>query len=697
VRRLGEDRVQQGPTRPAHARRADVQGLRAVAVGLVVAFHAGLPVPGGYVGVDMFFVISGFVISAMLQRELGTTGGLGFASFYTRRFRRLLPALAVATTFVALASILLLSPLGPQQATLRTGVAATLFAANVQLSQADGGGYFDLDAEANALLHTWSLSVEEQFYLVFPALVLVAWQLGRRRRPGGSVRVTAAVVAAAMAASFALSLLLTYRPSTRLGDSFAFYLSPTRAWEFGAGVLLAFGMARLRRTPVPVAHGFAVVGTALVAYASLAFDGATAFPGLAALVPVVGTALLIAAGTATDRGLPGLLASRPAVWVGDVSYGWYLWHWPLIVFAAAWWPGRTVPMVAAAVASLLPTVASYRWVENPIRFDDRIVGRRVVALVVACVAIPMAAFALAHVVGEIERSSEPVTAFAEEIREHEDRARGCDQPVPLGAREGDDCTWPATTASARAEIVLVGDSNAGHLTAPVTDAGNASGYDVTVATTAGCPFADLIRRESLEGDFDGEACHDQALTTRDHLIDRRPALVVISMSATEYVGDDAEHLRLPEGGERSDPEGKAEVWEEGIRRVVVPLREAGIAVLLVDPVPQFGPVLGDDWSAETCPALKVLRGSSCGGSRSRRDVDGDRSLVLAAHAAAVEGGAGAPVDVLDLADDVCDPSRCATERDGQQLYRDATHLTVEGSRTLTVRFIDAIDALVGPI
>src|SRR5262249_51979428 len=150
-------------------RRPDIQGLRALAVVLVVAFHAGLPVSGGFIGVDMFFVISGFVITAMLLRHLGRDGKLGFGTFYTRRIRRLLPALALLLVFVALASTLLLSPYGTQQSAAKTSLAASLIGANAYLWRVPGG-YFDLSSNTNPLLHTWSLSAEEQFYLVFPAL-----------------------------------------------------------------------------------------------------------------------------------------------------------------------------------------------------------------------------------------------------------------------------------------------------------------------------------------------------------------------------------------------------------------------------------------------------------------------------------------------------------------------------------------------
>jgi len=187
-----------------------------VAIVLVVAFHAGLAVPGGFVGVDMFFVISGYVIAAMLLRRGGPSGSVGFADFYTRRARRLMPAFALLGVVVAVASMAVLGPLGPQQATAKTGSAASILVANVQLSRVGVAGYFGLAAEANAMLHTWSLSVEEQVYLVFPAFLLVAWRLARRFPIRRSSRATLfALVSVATGASFVLSLLTSYHGGAR--------------------------------------------------------------------------------------------------------------------------------------------------------------------------------------------------------------------------------------------------------------------------------------------------------------------------------------------------------------------------------------------------------------------------------------------------------------------------------------------------
>lgn len=688
--------VPEGEHRGHASRRADIQGLRALAVALVVAFHADLPVPGGYVGVDLFFVISGFVIGAMLLRQFARTGGLSFGGFYTRRARRLLPALALLTTVTALAAIALLGPLGPQRQSGRTGIAASLFSANIQLSRVPGGGYFDLSTDTNAFLHTWSLSVEEQFYLLFPAFLLVSWKLASRVR-GWSRRGAFALVAVATLASFALSTLTTMRPSARLGTTFAFYSALSRAWEFGAGVLLAIAAPRLARLHPAAAAVSALAGAGLVAYAALAFDGQTEFPGVAALVPVIGAVLLIAAGQAGWKPLVRTLSVRPAVWVGDVSYGWYLWHWPFIVFATALWPGRPWVLVVAALAALLPTAASYRWLENPVRFDDRIVGRRVLALAAVCILVPIAACVGLLAANRALRSSDEVTAYATAMRLHADRVRGCDQPTPIAARtDTDRCTWTADRGAARGAgpVYLVGDSNAGQFTEPVVAAARAEGHDVTVATSAGCPLVDvgIVKRNNRR--FDTDQCLRSTTASRRTLAERKPALVVLAASSAEYVGDPSIELRDPLTGERStDEQEKAAIWERGVNRVVTDLAEAGVPSVVVKTIPQLGTALGDDWKGEVCPAVQILR-KACGGS-------GDRAAIAREQAPADRAEERAVADVpesttAEVADVVCSPTRCATYRDGRWIYRDATHLTVDGAELLTDRFAQVIRSRARP-
>lgn len=377
---------------PQVGRRLDIQGLRAFAVLVVVGFHAGLPVPGGFVGVDVFFVISGFVITAMLHREWLATGRIRFKRFYLRRFKRLTPALALLVSVTVVLSFAVLSPLGSQQAASQTGLGAMLLTANFVIVRITGA-YFDAPAETNPLLNTWSLSVEEQFYLIFPAILALGWMVARgRRRLGWSPLI---VVAGVAAVSFALAILdsrgLTFRGSdTILG----FYSPIDRAWEFALGALLALALPRFKSLSYKVLAFLGILGLGLLVLSLILINGDTPFPGLWTLLPVSATLLLLLAGTNSMTPNARLLSTRPMVAVGDWSYSIYLWHWPFIVFAVYLWPGIWWVALIAAAVSFIPALASYRWVEQPVRILPSVSRRKSAALVGAVLIPPLALSAI---------------------------------------------------------------------------------------------------------------------------------------------------------------------------------------------------------------------------------------------------------------------------------------------------------------
>jgi peptidoglycan/LPS O-acetylase OafA/YrhL len=337
------------PPQPS-IRRADIQGLRAIAVFVVVAFHAGLPIPGGFVGVDMFFVISGFVITAMLQRQRQQAGHVRLGNFYLGRFKRLIPALAFMVGVTLLVSIAIVSPLGPQQAVAKTALGAMLLVANVVIARSTGG-YFDADASYNPLLHTWTLSVEEQFYFVFPALLLFGWALGRRWVP----RLGALIVVGCVAAgSFALTCVAAGSFALTAGG-WGFYNPFSRAWEFAAGALLALVLAARTPRSWRLLVFLGAAGLGLVVASILIITPDKPFPGPWTTLPVAGTLLLLVAGTRNTVPTSRFLSIWPMVRLGDLSYSIYLWHWPCIAFAGhyLWQPSRPVLLAAALVSSPL--------------------------------------------------------------------------------------------------------------------------------------------------------------------------------------------------------------------------------------------------------------------------------------------------------------------------------------------------------
>ncbi|MGZ6951808.1 MAG: acyltransferase family protein [Acidimicrobiia bacterium] len=670
---------------PRSGRRLDIQGLRGIAVLMVVAFHADLPVSGGFAGVDVFFVISGFVITSMLASEIARSGRVSFAAFYARRVRRILPALAMVVTVVAIASLGGISP-AEQPAAARTGVAASFSVANLYL-YGSPAGYFDPSQVLNPLLHTWSLSVEEQFYLFFPAFLVAGfWVAARMRRDRDPRPLVAGFVGVLAVVSFLACVYATFSSFALSGpvthDRLAFYLAPTRAWEFALGCLLALAVAQLRRIPPALGAVIGLAGAGLVVYASFAFDETTAFPGAAAAIPVLGAALLIVAGTASARGLPDLLAIRPLTWMGDISYSWYLWHWPFIVIGVALFPfeGR-VPLIAA-VLSIIPSWLAYRWVESPLRANQRFRGRRALALAGVCVIVPTLACLVLLKAPKPSQTAATRALLRASRDRHADRTRGCNKGRAPSAQPPT-CTW--SVPASRGDIVLLGDSNAGHFVEPIARAANALGYSVTAATSPACPSVGV---ELITAQRPDAQCRRFTRVALADVLAHRPAAVVLSTSTTLYLTSTGVDLRDPATGETgTTPDAKSAIWTRGLHRTLEQLTGAGIPVLVVHPVPQW-----TTWGLDGCAAVRVYY--------SPRSCGTDQTIAEArrfhARATRIERAATRGVDdvaVLDLTAELCPHDRCVTNRADTWIYRDGRHLTVPASLTLTPQFQRALAAL----
>ena len=312
-----------GVATPQGGFRSDVEGIRGLAVIVVVLFHAGLAgLVGGFIGVDVFFVISGFLITGLLLREHERTGRIALLQFYARRARRLLPAAIVVLVATLVVAINVVDPLDRPAVGL-DGASAALSIANIRFALASGD-YFSSVAAPSPFLHYWSLAVEEQFYLVWPAMILLV--AGGLRGLSSRRRITRTLIVI-VAVSFAVNLFLTDAAA-----NWAFYSLPTRAWELGLGGLLAVGSVALARIPGPIVGIAGWLGLGAIALAALTLDSSLAYPGAAALLPSLGTVALIAGGT--RRFGPGrLLSIAPLRFLGRISYSLYLVHWPILVLA----------------------------------------------------------------------------------------------------------------------------------------------------------------------------------------------------------------------------------------------------------------------------------------------------------------------------------------------------------------------------
>ena len=370
-----------------HRFRGEIQGLRAIAVLSVLGYHAGVPgMSGGFVGVDVFFVISGYLITGLVLREVATTGRLNLTTFWARRARRLLPATAVVLVTVALFTLITL-PATRWAAIARDLVAASGYALNWRLAQ-QSTDYLASDDAASPVQHFWSLAVEEQVYVIWP--ILIIGLVAVRRRTRWRLRATLLAGLAFIAVpSLVWSIHLT---ATAPGP--AYFVSTTRAWELAIGAGLAI-VPRwlLRPLPRAVAEGLGWAGLATIAVTVVRYDGATAFPGYAALLPTIGAAACIMAGEQRrPTRIATLLGIAPMRAVGALSYSLYLWHWPILVSATALWAsaGRALPTtvgVAVVGASVLPAWLTYRFVEGPLHRSPRFAAPRPAAVLAAACAV----------------------------------------------------------------------------------------------------------------------------------------------------------------------------------------------------------------------------------------------------------------------------------------------------------------------
>jgi len=362
--------------------RADLQGLRAVAVLLVALNHVGLDsLSGGYVGVDVFFVLSGFLITGLLLHEARANGRISIPQFYVRRARRILPAAALTLVVTDIAAYHLLNLVRAREV-LWDSIAAAFFGANIRFAS-QGADYFASSQPPSPIQHYWSLAVEEQFYLVWPALLALVlftpsvvrvlsgrpgWKPGRVGRR--QLRRLLVVIVLAAVASLAWSVL-----QTGTHPALAYFSTFTRAWELGLGAALAIATRWLGRVPQALRAVCGWLGLAAIGFAAATFTSTTAFPGFVALIPTVGAALVIAAGigSADARWAAArVLAVRPMRYIGDRSYAFYLWHWPVLIIAAEY-AGHALSLAIRSLllaAAFAISVVSYRFVENPIRRSD---------------------------------------------------------------------------------------------------------------------------------------------------------------------------------------------------------------------------------------------------------------------------------------------------------------------------------------
>jgi len=637
--------------------RPDIEGLRGIAILLVLLFHAGLPwTPGGFVGVDVFFVISGFLITGKLWRESQQPGGLNITRFYAWRIRRLLPAALVAIAAITVFGLLLAAPLNRSELAA-DGAASALSIANMRfIGSVD---YFAATTSPSPFLHFWSLSVEEQFYLVWPALiVLLTWR-------GGSSRRLIVALLIGVVASIALSIWLTDTSPAR-----AFYLLPTRVWQLGVGGLLALiGVAGTSRRAGAVAWA----GLAAVAVAGVALTAEMPYPGLAALLPTAGAAALLYGGAAPS-GPVRLLAAAPLRFLGKISYSLYLWHWPLLVLPLMFLERALtgVEVVASVAVAIGVSWLSWRFVEQPFRYGDR--SRRAtswsairigVAGILSVVlftqglaaALPSSAVAVQPTPGPSGSpvaSDGPITLPADltpslaSARDDEERLRSDGCLAFERVTTPPDCEYGVKGSTIT--IALVGDSHASHWFPAIEAIALERGWRLVTFVKVSCSFTTLVQRNlALKREYRECTAFNEATVARLNQI--KPALTIIVNRRT---------FRPIDGDITSALAGAA--LGEMVARL------PGATAILVDT-----PDPGRD-----VPACLSKHPSDIRACLFTQDAADNREIGIAERVAAEVSGAL----LIDLTSEICGAWPCSPISESVLIYRDEDHMTETFSRSL---------------
>ena len=688
--------------------RPHIDGLRAIAVLAVIFYHAKLlGVTGGFVGVDIFFVISGFLITSIIVRDL-RAGTFSLLAFWERRIRRILPALTVVMLCTIIAAYFIILYPYDYHHFGSSVIMQSVFASNVLFMVSDS--YFDPAVSSfSPLLHTWTLSVEEQFYLLFPFVVLLcAWLAGRRRGSSDRSdandtsrkreRILLVSVIAISAASFLLNVYLVHvRPGTVINDTFldwynpvyyanaGFYLILSRAWELGLGAALALLSWRVRRPQV--AETVAVAGMASIFGSIFLLNDTTSFPGIAALLPTLGAAAIIVANDHVPTKIGRVLSYSWLVWIGLISYSLYLWHWPVLVFARIVSPSVTLDALSTIGLIVLVFIISwlsYRFVETPFRNKKGMVKSR--KMVLALGFGSMALLALLGVLiyrnhlsneGRIPSSANTTLSLLAASRETLAESP-CFHLPGDESKYGGLCRIGNASSKVTPRFVVMGDSHT-QMLIPLFDAlGRGRGVQGVVFWDSGC-----IPVIGISPLHPKESCFQEVDNALSYIRDKDIKNVFIVASWSSYVmggpRGERQHRVAEPGSMSNSPEQAQNVLQKHLSSMVQELASEGRTIYIMKQVPQqsFADPRSAFYKAIAMGKEIPIQGISISTNAAYRQLADE----------AIDAVAKIPrVQAIDPSRILCEKSGCPVRRGETLLYRDNDHVSLTGAMLLKPLF-----------
>jgi peptidoglycan/LPS O-acetylase OafA/YrhL len=680
-----------------------IEGLRALAILLVLLFHAGLPLEGGYIGVDIFFVISGFLITGLLLREMETSGDVSLLNFYARRAKRLLPASCFVLAFTAL-GVWLFAPASARVVFGLDIASAAAYFANFRFA-ARSVDYLAEGLGRSPVLHFWSLAVEEQFYFIWPVLLLAALRLAKRTHWSQRACATGFLLVVFVPSLLWSILFTSEEPSS------AFFVTQTRLWELALGALLAVGMPWLQRLGARFASFMAATGWLFIAASLYYADSDTTWPGASALLPTTGAALLIASGVLAPKArllLP--LTARPMIALGGLSYSLYLWHWPFLVIGAdflgfsGWAAG-----LALVTMSTVPAYLSHKFIENKFRFSTTLAARPTQALSLGLNLTLLAVllgFLFPLQMREREGSTtrtvtleakpgrviaHPSDLGASAIAKSSKRSAEkwaklplnkvvpepavASKDVPSAYARGCQMRAKHTTSpwcksgdpNGKVDVAVVGDSKILQYDEALDATGNALGWRIRTATKSTCAFSAASINKGGKQYKECDAFNKHVL---EALLKDPPDLVITSQSVGQGYMAQEKKSKRKRYTRQAMAEGLAKYWSALERR------GTHVIVVLDNPHPPERTRKGKAQAVYDCVVKNPGKYDKCAFALN----DGRARSAAPAQLAAQK--IFPKVNVVDLTKYICPHDKCSPVIDGVLVYRQTSHLTNTYAKTL---------------